>query len=277
MTHGRLAPSMVPSAYLRIFQPLEGFERSEQLHWERYLLHGRPRLPSRPRYADRWTGQGLGLLAPAGDEHAEVRVIDGRTYLSPHRTRMRVLAAMLAFRDTGPKELGQLLVPKKEARQARRELSRHRRRDPGAVPFIQQNSWYVPIRWFVLFSDEERHLSDDEAGKTRLRYFTSTRRALRRAENAVPVLHRSDLGPIGDLLTEVHQWMASFDSRSLLELDYAELCDSMTWDEMDDDHSAAEVAAALEALHKHEYRRSADVYQQVLSRWADAKGREDLN
>jgi hypothetical protein len=268
---------MVPSAYLRVFQPLEGFERGEQLHWERYLLHGRPRPDSRPRYADRQTAPGLGLIAPAGDEHAEVRVIDGRTYLSPHRTRMRVLAALVAFWETGPDGLIDALVPRKEAKRARRELARQRRRDPGAVVFAQQSAWYVPLRWFVLFSDEERHLGDDELGRTRLRYLTSTRRAMRRIENAVPVLRRSDLGPIGDLLVDLHRWMASFDSRSLLELDYAELCDSMTWDELDDDHSAAEMSAALEALHKHEYRRSADAYQRVLSRWEDSKGRDLLN
>ena len=115
---------MVPSAYLRVFQPLEGFERSEQLHWERYLLHGKAPANGRTRYADHPTATGLGLLAPWGDEQAEVRVIDGRTYLSPHRTRMQVLAAMVALRESGPEGLRELLVPKKEARRARRELAR---------------------------------------------------------------------------------------------------------------------------------------------------------
>jgi hypothetical protein len=32
--HARLA-EMVPSAYLRVYQPLDGFERDEQLQWER--------------------------------------------------------------------------------------------------------------------------------------------------------------------------------------------------------------------------------------------------
>ena len=31
---------VVPSAYLRVFQPLDGFERQEQIHWERYLIEG---------------------------------------------------------------------------------------------------------------------------------------------------------------------------------------------------------------------------------------------
>ena len=147
---------MVPSAFLRVFQPLDAFERDEQLHWERYLLD-RARVPALvPRYADRPTVGGLGVLAPSGGEHAEVRVIEGRTYISPGRMRLRVLAAMLAFRDAQPMELWDEFVPKRMARRAARDLSKVRRRDPSALAFAHQSPWHVPIRWFVLFRDEER-------------------------------------------------------------------------------------------------------------------------
>ena len=55
---------MVPSAYLRVFQPLDGFEREEQLHWERWLVTDRKRQGT-PRFADRNTETGVGILAPA--------------------------------------------------------------------------------------------------------------------------------------------------------------------------------------------------------------------
>jgi hypothetical protein len=267
---------MVPSAYLRVFRSLERFEREEQLHWERYLV-ARAASPGHPRYADRVTGAGFGLLAPAGREEAEVRVIDGRTFLSPSRMRLRVLEAISDFRGSEPMELWDLIVPKKEARRARRQLARHRRRDPHARTFVHQSPWHVPIRWFALFRDDERRLGDDELGRLRLRYRTTTRRAMRRAEDVIPVLRRSDLGPIGELLLDLHQWLAGFDGRSLLELDYGELCDFMTWDELDDDHSAADLHEALDALEKQEYGRSADVYQGVLGRWAEIRSREIMN
>jgi hypothetical protein len=267
---------VVPSAYLRVFQPLDGFERQEQLHWERYLVERHLRR-GRPRFADRPTEEGLGLLAPADGEHAEVRTVDGRTYVSPHRMRMRVLAAMLAFREAEPFELWERFVPKKEAKAARRQLAKHRRRDPHAVAFVHQSPWHVPIRWFALFKDEERRIVDDEHGRLRLRYLTSTRRAMRRAEYAIPALRKSDLGPMGELLVDLHQWMAVFDPRSLLELDYGELCDFLTWDELDDDHSAADVLAALDSLGKHEYPHAAEVYQVVLTRWAEVRSRELMN
>jgi len=268
---------MVPSAYLRVFQSLERFERDEQLHWERYLVQRAARALGRPRYADRVTGEGFGLLAPAGREEAEVRVIDGRTFLSPQRLRLRILETIVESAGSEPADLWDRIVPKKEARRAQRQLSRHRRRDPHARSFVYQSPWHVPIRWFALFRDDERRLGEDELGRLRLRYRTTTRRAMRRAEDAIRVLRGSDLGPIGELLLDLHQWMTAFDGRSLIELDYGELCDFMTWDELDDDHSAADLREALDALEKQEFGRSADVYQGVLSRWAEVRSREIMN
>lgn len=269
-------PEMVPSAYLRVFQPLDAFEGEEQLRWERYLVSNRW-LPGSPRrYRDHAKG-GLGLIAPADGDHAEVRVVDGRTYVSPWRMRMRVLAAGLAFRETRPIELSERFLSKKDAKRVARELRRLRRRDPLAVAFCHQSPWHVPIRWFALFADEERWLGEDEHGQLRLRYRTTARKALRRAGQTIPLLRRSDLGPIGDLLMDLHEWIALFDVRSLVELDYGGLCDFLTWDELDDDRSVRDLGLALEALARHELPRSAEIYQGVLAHWAEIRGHELLN
>jgi hypothetical protein len=267
---------VVPSAFLRVFQPLDAFDRDEQLAWERYLLTHTKVPGRRPRYLDRAQDR-LGILAPADGEHAEIRVLDGRTYVSPVRMRMRVLAAALAFRETRPIELADRFLSKKDGRRAARELGRIRRRDPYAVAFCHQSPWHVPIRWFVLFVDQERWLGEDDAGRLRLRYRTSARRALRRAGQAIPVLRRSDLGPISDLLMDLHEWISLFDPRSIVELDYGSLCDFLTWDELDDDRSVRELGLALEALERHEFPRSAEIYQGVLAHWAEIRGHELLN
>jgi len=267
---------MVPSAYLRVFQPLDAFEGEEQLRWERYLVSNRWMPGSPRRYRDHAKG-GLGLIAPADGDHAEVRVVDGRTYVSPWRMRMRVLAAGLAFRETRPIELSERFLSKKDAKRVARELRRLRRRDPLAVAFCHQSPWHVPIRWFALFVDEERRLGEDEHGQLRLRYRTTARKALRRAGQTIPLLRRSDLGPIGDLLMDLHEWIALFDARSLVELDYGGLCDFLTWDELDDDRSVRDLGLALEALARHEFPRSAEIYQGVLSHWAEIRGHELLN
>ena len=269
-------PEMVPSAYLRVFQPLDAFEGEEQLRWERYLVSNRW-VPGTPlRYRDHAKG-GLGLIAPADGDHAEIRVVDGRTYVSPWRMRMRVLAAGLAFRETRPIELSERFLSRKDAKRVARELRRLRRRDPLAVAFCHQSPWHVPIRWFALFADEERWLGEDEHGQLRLRYRTTARKALRRAGQTIPLLRRSDLGPIGDLLMDLHEWIALFDVRSLVELDYGGLCDFLTWDELDDDRSVRDLGLALEALTRHEFPRSAEIYQGVLAHWAEIRGHELLN
>ena len=268
---------VVPSAYLRVFQPLDGFERQEQLHWERYLIEGARSTSIRPRYADHVTTGGLGVIAPAEGEHAEIRVIDGRTFVSPWRMHLRVLAALLSFSATKPLELSDQFVTKQDAKRAGKQLARIRRRDSRAVAFVHQSPWHVPIRWFVLFDDGERWLGEDEFGRTRLRYRTTARRAMRRAERAVPVLRRTDLGPISELILDLHQWLTIFDPASLLELDYATLCDFMTWDELDDDRSSRDLHEALDALEREEYPRSADIYQGVLTRWAEIRSREIMN
>jgi hypothetical protein len=268
---------VVPSAYLRVYQPLEAFERQEQLHWERYLVEG-TRVPSiRPRYADRSGTGSLGVISPAEGEHAEVRVVDGRTYVSPSRMRLRVLGALLSFAETQPIELAGDFLVKKDVKRTARELGRLRRRDPQAVAFCHQSPWHVPIRWFVLVRDLDRWLGEDEFGRIRLRYQTTARRAMRRAEHAIPVLRKTDLGPISDLILDLHQWLAVFDPSSLVELDYATLCDFMTWDELDDDRSARDLHEALDALEAGEFPRSADIYQGVLSRWAEVRSREVMN
>src|SRR5215207_5038533 len=117
-------PDMVPSAYLRVFQPLDAFVAEEQAHWERYLLHGSRSPAIRARYLDRGHAGGLGVITPADGEHADVRVVDGRTFVSPWRMRLRVLAGMLAFRDSASIEgLTNAFVPKSDARKAGRELA----------------------------------------------------------------------------------------------------------------------------------------------------------
>jgi hypothetical protein len=266
---------VLPCALLRVYQPLDAFPAEEQARWERYLLAGALR-PVRPVYRDRPMAEGVGLLELAGDEGAEVRLVDGTTFVSPWRNRVRVLESLLALRNTVPFEGAEGLVSDHEIRRAGRELSRLRRRDPNATAFVQVSPWHVPIRWFLLFEEDERRLRE-ERGHFRLSYLTTVRRATRRAERAIPALRRSDLSSVGDLIAELHAWISTFEGRSLLELDYAGLCDLMTWDEMDDDHSARELQEAMRALSSEEFPRSADLYQAVLSRSAELRNHESLN
>ena len=266
---------MVPVAELRVYQPLDSFPAEEQAEWERYIVAGAPH-PIRPRYADRSTPAGLGFLHPTDEDTARVKVVDGAYFVCPERMRLRVLAGLLAFRDAVPFEGAEAFLPGGEARRARRQLTRLRRRNPGRVAAIMQSPWHVPVRWFVLVDDDERRITEFE-DRHRLSYLTTTRRAIRRAERAVPILRHTELGPIAELIVELHQWLSVFDGGSLLELDYGDLCGLMTWDEMDDDHSAREIAEALKALSSEEFTRSAELYQAALARSNELRTHESTN
>lgn len=267
---------MVPSAELRVFQPLERLPAGEQALWERYILAGGPVPTARPLYRQRVTGERIGILSPAEGEGALIRLVDGAYYVCPLRTRMRVLAGLLAFKEAKPFDGAEAFVPADEAKRATKELAKMRRRRPSAVASIMQSPWHVPVRWFVLFEDEERRI-DERDDRHRLSYLTTARRAMRRAERAVPALRRSDLGPVAEMIVELYRWLGSFDPASLVELDYAGLCAFMTWDELDNDHSARDVQEALRALGSEEFPRSAELYQSVITRWAEARNHESLN
>lgn len=267
---------MVPSAELRVFQPLEAFPAAEQAHWERYILGGGLVRPPRLVYRQRLTDDRLGFLVPAAGEGALVKLLDGTYYVCPLRTWLRVLTGLLAFRKAEPFEGAGAFVTDSDARRISRELSRLRRRDPRQVSCLMQSPWHVPVRWFVLFEDEERRIVDRD-GRHRLSYLTSARRAMRRAERAIPALRRTDLGPVADLIVDLHQWLSAFDPRSLVELDYGGLCEFMNWDELDNDRSARDVQEAITALLAEELPRTAEIYQSVVARWAEARGHESLN
>ena len=145
--------AMVPSASLSVFQPLDAFEREEQLHWERYLLDRcRPRRRSvraTPtvdgcRFARRCSRRPRA-------EHAEVPC-GGRTHVREPVAH----ASARSGRD--------LSVPRARAAGAvgrlRPEEGRHAGPQgpeplPSARPlrraFCHMSPWHVPVRWFVLF------------------------------------------------------------------------------------------------------------------------------
>ncbi len=266
---------MVPSAELRVYQPLEAFPPEEQSRWERFIVEGGHLRARRTRYRQRVTSKGLGILAEGG-EGADVRFVGGSYYVCPWRTRLRVLAGLLAFLEAAPFEGSEAFVTRDDAKKASKELARMRKRDPSAVAHIMQSPWHVPVRWFALFSDEERHLTDDR-GRHRLRYVTTARRAMARAEKAIPALRRTDLGSVADVIVELYEWLSAFDPRSIVELDYGELCDLMTWDDLDNDHSARDLQDAIAALSSEELPRSAELYQAVIGHWAEVRSHETLN
>jgi hypothetical protein len=269
---------VIATSYLRVFQPLDTLAEADRLRWERSIVQGEHQGPFRPVYRERRTSRRgrLGLLT-AEDDRADVRLIDGRWYVCPWRTPLRVLASLLTVRETVPTEMADALVPDAEARRAARELARIRRRDPTAVPAMLQSSWHVPVRWFALFDDQERALVERESGGFRMYYWTPLPKARVRAQRTMQVLELGGLEPVAEVVRDLDEWLSCFDRRCALELDYADVSDSFGWNELEEDHSALEVAEALAALEEGDQERAGEIYQGLAGRWAEARIRESLN
>lgn len=268
---------MVGSAYLRVFQPLDALPEPERRRVERAMVHGHD--PAERSHVYRHLGRSrgtLGLLEATG-ERTEVRLESGRWYACPSRNRLRVLAAMLSLRETAPAEVADALVPEIEARRAARELARIRRHDPRAVPTMLESPWHVPVRWFVLFQDEERLLVEREDGGYSLSYWTSLPKARERAQRAAAVLERGDLRPVAAMVHEMDDWLSCFQTDAGVELDYADVATTSGWNDLDEDHSAREVQDSIEALENGELELAGELYRTVAGRWAEAKIRESMN
>lgn len=259
---------MVPAAELRLFQPLAALPRDERETWERWILE---RPSARPRYRDVPTLGGLGILAD-GRDRGQVLVEGGTTYVSADRTELQVLAALIALRAVPPFETG--FVAAAQARRARRALGRLRRRHPARMAHVMTSAWGIPARWFALFDDDDRRFT---ASPLSLTYTTTARRSLDRLERAIPILRGADLAPAAEPLVDLYRWIAGVHPRALVRLDYGGLCDVLRWDELDDDRSARDLWASIDALAVGEGQRSAELYASVSGRFQDLRGRESLN
>jgi hypothetical protein len=268
---------MVGSAYLRVFQVLDALPEPERRRVERTMVQGKGPTERPPVYRHLGgAGASLGLLEETG-ERTEIRFESGKWYACPSRNRIRVLAAMLSLRETVAAEVAEALVPETEARRAARELARIRRRDPRAVPTMLESPWHVPVRWFVLFSDEERLLSERDDGGYTLSYWTRIDQARQRAQRAAAILERGDLRPVAAMVHEMDDWLSCFGAESAVELDYADVAIASSWNDLDEDHSAKEVQDSIDSLEAGEIEKAGELYRGVAARWAEAKIRESLN
>ena len=248
---------MVPSAYLRVFQPLDGVRaRTSSCTGSATSSRARAPRPLRPRYADhdRPREAGRARAGRGGARRGPRRSTGG-----PTSARGGCACACWrrcsrsrddrAARAVGPvrAEAGGSARPH-GARQAAPSRSRARCAFVPPEPVARADPMVRAVR-------RRRAL----AGRGRARPHASALPRPPRVgrcaapSSAVPVLRRADLGPISELILDLHQWIAGFDPGSLLELDYATLCDFMTWDELDDDHSARDIHEALEALERGEF------------------------
>ncbi|MBF9068380.1 hypothetical protein [Streptacidiphilus fuscans] len=161
------------AAYLRVYEPLAAFAEPERSYWQGYAA-GRPH----PSAVDERRGRLADLIAmpPVAIPEREsrdafVHEADGVLYLCPWRTRLRSWLALSELREELPLPLLDAAVPPVVRAQAEADWDRWRTRHPDGRPWILTSTWNIPVRWFLLFGEEEREFVpsalEDAAGPER--------------------------------------------------------------------------------------------------------------
>ncbi len=264
------------ASYLRVYEPISAFDKQSQTYWRGYVHDGRAVTlaegPGRQRTA---VLEALGAhwtRLPDLPNEAYVLQSGEHTLICPWNLRVRVAEAALEARNGVPPILADAFVPPALVGLAQTVVS-----DWNAVARVNSDgaprqheqvaTWNVPLRWFVLVSDEERELSL-EPGRRVLRYRTEISKARRRAHRALSVLRRS-IGdvPISEAVEESARWLEEFHSRSIVELDYGGLAELLPDDVLTADDSPSLVAAGLSALATGDADSATAAYERLVERW----------
>ncbi|MGW7384108.1 hypothetical protein [Streptomyces sp. NPDC054794] len=278
----KVSSVIVPYAtYLRVYEPLAAFPESERGHWARYA-----RRPEHPSYQDELR-RSLADLLPTPpvvvpvQESADAFVldVDGVVCVCPWRTRLRGWQALGGLADELPPPVLDAVLPPVVRRQAGQDYERWLARNPDARPWIRTATWQVPLNWFVLVSDEEREYAKGSAEEAPLlRYRTPMVQARRRVARALRTLRDSiEEGPLIDGLVDVGRWLEEFHPRSLVELDYGGLVHVVPADELEGDHSAADVAEGIDALRRGDGLAAGAAYGRLVDRWRTVRDRRSAN
>jgi hypothetical protein len=269
------------TAYLRVYQPLAAFPPRERAEWAAYVEAGQALPPTLlvGREERRGLARALGLEVGSEREHALVERVGDVVYLCPLRSELRALQSLVAFRSSIPDEVADAFVSAGDVERAARTLERWDRERPDSRSHIQQAAWYVPLPWFALFEESERRLVAAHSGQpARLTYQTAMAKARARVSKALAILQQ--LMEDAEMLVaadELRGWLHDFDADSLVQLDYGGLTKAIPYEELEADHSAAQVWEALEALEEGDLDRSSELYRSLSERWSALRGREASN
>ncbi|MFJ6574291.1 hypothetical protein ACIQNU_43605 [Streptomyces sp. NPDC091292] len=304
----KVSSVIVPYAsYLRVYEPLAAFPEPERSHWAKYA-----RRTDRPSYQDELRRSLTDLLptppvpVPVHEsDDAFVAHVDGVVCVCPWRTRLRGWQALGELAGQFPPRVLDAVLPPVVRRQTTDDYERWLARNPDARPWIRTATWQVPLNWFVLVSDGEREYRaagegdggdggggggaeegpvgpEDPVtgvpGAPVLRYRTPMVQARRRVARGLKALKEAlDEGPMIDGLVDVGSWLEEFHPRSLVELDYGGLVHALPAAQLDDDHSAADVAEGIQALRTGDGAGAGEAYARLVERWRAVRDRQSAS
>lgn len=268
---------MIRTSYLRAYERASCFTQVERDRWLASSAEGDSADAGNSR---KWL---ISASMPGGEPLATspggaiVRRVGGRTFLCPHRTRLRMLAGLLAFRTSVPEEVADAFVPENEARRAAAELAALADADPRVRSHILHANWHVPLRWFTAFDPLQRILTEDKDG-LRLRYETDIAEGKGRLARSLEVLDEASFDEsVVDAVRELASWLEQFADDGLLELDYGTVAGLFLPEDLVEDHSAAELWGSLDALAAGDGPLAERLFSQMADKWTFVRSSEVVN
>ncbi|HET7482574.1 MAG TPA: hypothetical protein VFK89_06915 [Actinomycetota bacterium] len=268
---------MTRTAYLRVYQPLGSFPPEERQHWLRQAEAAEAGGHISPNRWLRYAALPEGRLLQTVSGGAFSRRVGRELLVCPWRTDLRMLAGMVAFRNSLPDEVADAFVPEQVAIRAARELEALGEQHPEVRSHIVHANWHVPLRWFAAFEDADRILTEDKDG-LRIRYETPLDEATARLRHALETLEDSWIDDaVIAAVRELMEWLSDFGDRGLVELDYSSVAGMFSDEELVEDHSAAEVVACLQALEAEDVVRAGRIFGALTDRWTAVRAKEVVN
>jgi hypothetical protein len=266
---------MTRTAYLRIYQPLssiEGLDDPGALGTDDE--HDQKDLTSSKQWLLR---SHLPSIEPIPTEGAFTKTVNGELLVCPWRTRLRMLAGLLAFRGSVPDEVAEAFVGEEFAHRAAHELAELEETHPEMRNHIIHANWHVPLRWFAAFEGPERILTEDRHG-LRVRYEVALSTAKARLLRAHEILESSWIDDqITGAIKELVGWLDEFPEDGLIELDYGSVAGLFEDEDLLEDHSAAEVWTCLEALETGDVLKAGRTFSELTERWSAVRAMEVVN
>jgi hypothetical protein len=287
-------------AYLRVYEPLSAFDSDVADRLREAVQNGQLDYASvAERERDLWFRSQLsqpptllpGELAngsPSPRALREVLVLDPAEVpgsvgdgplVCPLDIRARSAAALVGFLSTAHPALQEMALTA-SADNVREKATRVLSELPSGAVHIVSTTWTVPLPWFTLVDPATRHLvlapRDDARRQVcwRVSMTDARERATKAHELAAEAM--GDQGPT-KVLEDTSRWLEHFDEQSAVELDYGGLVQLLTDEELQEDSSAQDVHAILDALEREDVDEIASRFEKLRDFWGDLAVRERFN
>ena len=268
------------AAYLRVYEPLSAFGEAERRRWATYIEEGDTPDPATGMIDERRRALvGLAatppvLVPPHESQDAFVLSLDDVALVCPLETRLRAWMALEEIIEGLPSAVADEVAAPLIVEQTLADFARWRQEHGmDHSPHILTNAWFVPLRWFIPFVQDERVVRVGRAGAdgTRSLYFrTPMVEARRRVARALRVLERTiEHGPVVQGVIELGRWLEEFHPHAWVELDYGGLVHLIDDARLAADCSAADVTEALSALGADDADAAVAAYTRLLGRWRE--------